>query len=668
MDEAKVWEKYSNSCPEANPGDLYSPVTFVTPGSSSGRKMVDVSPNVHADGSNKQLQRNGSKVGHIHTAAPFESVTEVVSKFSVIADWKAHRAQTNERRKFIEQELEKAQEEILVFKLKSEMAEQEQEQALKDLENTKRLILELKLNLERAQTEERQAKQDSELTQLLLQEVEQGIPDESSVAAKTQLEVAKARHQAAASELITATNELEETRKDYEIIISERDSATEKAEEAVSTAKELEGEVENLTLQLITTKESIEYIHAWHLEAVEQRIQEANQQDEEMLTVDHELKQTEEELEKVKQQIALAEDQKSKLETASGLLQNLKGELAVYLQGRMPGEEDSEKFTRKDIQSGVGIAKKNLDELNHNIERTTEEITSLKAVAKTLTEKLECEKQVLTNIRKQKELEAEAIVNLESELKRTRLELDNSRRNEKEALEKLVELPNRLQKVTKETENAKLFAEGAGLVFRKAKEAADEAKNALSSLSGQLAMTEKEIEAARAQEKLALGAISALHESESARCMKTVDPKDGITITLEEYYELSKRAHEAEEAGSKRVAEATTEMDEAKESETQSLNKLTELNSEIVAQKEALNVALQKAEMAKESKSEMDKESKSDKEEEVEKQNGETQKDLKHDLTTADEGKSVKKKRSLFMPKFSFMFMGKKKPNLHKNS
>ncbi|KAM0035309.1 putative WEB family protein [Helianthus debilis subsp. tardiflorus] len=753
MDEEKVGEKNSN---EANPGDQDSPDygsedSFVTPDSSSGRFNIDVSPNEDRSGSgkrsekhdskdsgssnkqpekneskdsgsnkqpekneskdsgsnkqpekseskdsgsNKQPEKGDSKDGHVDTAKPL-SVKEAVSKFGSIVDWKTHRAQKNERRKFIEQELEKAQEEIPIFKQKSELAEQAKQKALKHLDGTKRLIQELKLNLERAQTEERQAKQDSELAQLRLQELEQGITDESSsVAAKTQLEVAKARHENAASELITARAELEETCRDYEILISERDFAVQKAKEEVSAARELEEEVENLTIQLITTKESIEHIHVSHLETEEHWVHEANERDQELLALDQELKRTEQELEKVKQEIVRAEDLKSKLQIASRLLHSLKDELAVYMQGKVP-EEDHEKFTRKDVQSGVAIAKKNLDEVIRNIEKTTEEIMSLKTAAKSLTAQLESEKQVLENIRKQKGLGADTVVNLESEMKRARLELEEIRRKEKEAREKLVELPKQLQKAGEDAEHAKLFAEGARLVLKRAKIAADQSKNEASSILSQLATIEKEIETARAQEKLALGAISALYESESARITKKEDPKGGITITLEEYYELSKRAHDAEEAAGKRVGEAMAQIDEAKESEMQSLNKLLELNSEIAAQKEALNVALQKAEMAKESKSNI--------EDELKRRNGETREEVglssrdetskTQNETTPDklvasssskkEGSSKGKsnthdgksssvrglfKKKKFMPKFSLMFIGKKKSTSNKHS
>ncbi|CAK9177010.1 unnamed protein product [Ilex paraguariensis] len=231
--------------------------------------------------------------GQIDTAAPFESVKEAVSKFGGIVDWKVHRLQIVERHKFIEQELERAQEEIPFLKKKSEAAEYAKIQVLKELESTKRLIEELKLNLERAQREELQAKQDSELAKLRVEELEQGIAEEAGVAPKAQLEFVGARHSAAISKLNSVKDELEEIHKDYSLLVPEKDKAVMKAVAAMSASK-LEKTVEDLTIELIATKETFE---SAHLEAEEHRIGATMAREQDTLNWEKELKQAEEELE-----------------------------------------------------------------------------------------------------------------------------------------------------------------------------------------------------------------------------------------------------------------------------------------------------------------------------------------------------------------------------------
>ncbi|XP_042459192.1 protein WEAK CHLOROPLAST MOVEMENT UNDER BLUE LIGHT 1-like [Zingiber officinale] len=533
------------------------------------------------------------------TQAP---VMAVVNKFGGTYDWRANKAQFA-KQKTAKFELEKVQGEIAKCKRQLDFSEEAKVQVLKEMEGTERLIEELKHKLERAKQDEAHARQDMELSHLRFDEIEQGIPIESSNVVKAQLEVARERHEAIMTERQSSVKELKDLQEKLVLLITERDTAIRKSKEATFAAMEIEKKVEELTMELNSTKGPLQSARAAYLEANEHRIGAILVRDQDCLTWEKELKQVEEEVQQFYQLLTLTKDLKLKLDTSSALLSKVKAELVAYMKAKLEEESeglkidkmsDNEAETKRRLPftEETDLTKRELEELNNRKKESENVVNSLRVAFSDLKSELEAEKSAL-NILKQREGMASIVVSsLVAEIDRTNKEIEAVRMREKEGRDKMVELLKSLPRAAQEADEAKSVAKMVREELQNSRNEAEQAQAAASTMQMKLHATFKEIEAAKASEKLALAQVHARQDSVH------LPSGVGVTLQLDEYLTLCKKANEAEQLAREKMTAAHTEIEMAIQSHLLSLKRLKEAYREMPQRKEALEIAMKKAEEA----------------------------------------------------------------------
>ncbi|KAF7072832.1 hypothetical protein CFC21_077913 [Triticum aestivum] len=538
----------------------------------------------------------------VETAAPIESVKDAVSKFGGILDWK-------ERRKNVQLKLDKVREEGPEYQRRFIAEEVEKSKVLQELCSTRRIIEGLKLSLEKAQTEALQAQQDAELAEIRYKEIQQGIARKESAAVKAEIVLAKERHATALADLQSVKEELEQLEKEHAALITHRESAEIRAHESTAASQEIEKIVEDLTLELISLKESLTSSHATHIIAEERRINVALAYEQEKLDSQNELKQAEEEIQKLNGDISANKDLESKLEAASALLANLQRDFTAYMEGILP-EKESE--VGEEVRSMVGVQmklakiRKELEDMRTNIETAKDEVKGLWNTAAALRADLEKEKADLTALKDKVHHATVSVSSLQEELRKTARELSVVQQRTEAA-----KMPVELQQATQETQRAKAKARSACDEVTKASEEADRAKADVNIVQLKQEAVSREILAVKASEEIAVASANALQEyKEEGEIDPQADRRSdkSMMVPLEDYDALNKRAKEAEDRAKKRVMEAVEKIKEAKEGEVRSLDKLHQLTKQIDERREALREAHEKSITAQENKLTMENE------------------------------------------------------------
>uniref|UniRef100_K4A6J3 Protein WEAK CHLOROPLAST MOVEMENT UNDER BLUE LIGHT 1 n=1 Tax=Setaria italica TaxID=4555 RepID=K4A6J3_SETIT len=418
----------------------------------------------------------------------------------------------------------------------------------------------------------------------------------------------RAKSLEAVEELKLLKEELTSMHEQYAVLATERDVAIKRAEEVVAAAKDTEKQVEELTLELIASKESLEVAHASHHEAEEHRLGAALAKEQDCLAWEKELQQVQEELHQLNEQIVSKANVEAEIDGNEHKLLSLKSELAAYVDNKLNEEagviqeqgSDEAKEISRSIKQALVSKRKELDEYRGKLENAKTEANLIRVIAESLRSELDREKASLSTLQQSEGMASITVSSLDAELERTKQEIEMIHKKEAETREKMAELPRMLQQAAKEAEDAKMAAQSAQEELRKAKEEAEQTKAAATTADIRLRAVLKEIEASKASERLAVVAAQAMQESEETGSVG--DSPRGVTLPINEYHALSKRVHEAEEVANEKVAAALAQIELAKESESRSLEKLHEASKEMDEKKSDLRIALERAEKANEGK------------------------------------------------------------------
>ncbi|KAK3130242.1 hypothetical protein QOZ80_6BG0490810 [Eleusine coracana subsp. coracana] len=534
----------------------------------------------------------------IDSGAPIESVKEAVSKFGGILDWK-------ERRKHVRSELDKALEDAPEYQRRAEAAEVEKSKVQTELINARRTIEGLKLNLEKANTEAVQAQQDSELANIRFKEIQQGIASKESAAIQAEIELAKHRHKSALAELQSVKDELEQLQKEYHSLNTQKDNAKAKACESSTASQEIEKIVEGLTLKLITLKGSLTSSQAKHIIAQEHKVNVALAYQQEKSNFQNELKQADEEVQKLSDAISLNKDLESKLKAASATLVDLQDGFSSYLEEKPPPvvtlDGEAEQPTGS-TRLKLARIRKELEDMRADIEKAKDEVKGFWNAAATLRADIEREKADIVALRHKEHLAALSTTSLQEEIRTTLCELNTVRERTRAA-----EMPVEVQKATEELEQAKSKGRSARHEMAKAREEADQVKAEVNVSKLRLEAVSMEILAMNASEEIATASANALSEYKQGAEMEPQADRR-MTVSVEEYDMLTKKAQEAEALAKKQVIRAIEKIKEAKQAEVRCLDQLEQLKKQIDARRLELKAAQEKTSSAQYGKLTMENE------------------------------------------------------------
>ncbi|KAH7677763.1 WEB family protein [Dioscorea alata] len=231
-----------------------------------------------------------------------------------------------------------------------------------------------------------------------------------------------------------------------------------------------------------------------------------------------------------------------------------------------------------------------------SLSKTTSDLAGIRSSIELLNSKIEKEKLMLEKTRQKLAANTAEVANLEEELNLTTQKLQTVRDTESNQSLDPSEISRKIKELNCETEQFKKMAEAAKSEVSKLTSEIEQAKASMKTAEVRWLAARKMEEAARAAEASALEEMKALTNSDNLS--GDLQNSSAVTLPIEEYIVLTRKAEEAEEASKKKIEAAMLKVEEANQSKQELLLRVEEAKKEVKTSRKVLEEALKRVEAA----------------------------------------------------------------------
>ncbi|KAJ6790879.1 WEB family protein [Iris pallida] len=242
-----------------------------------------------------------------------------------------------------------------------------------------------------------------------------------------------------------------------------------------------------------------------------------------------------------------------------------------------------------------------LQQAKVNLNRTTSDLAGIRSSIEILNSKIEREKALLEKTCEKLASNSAVVSSLEEELNQTTLKLEQTKNSETKSLENPLDISKAMEKLTSETEQFKKMTEASRSEVSKLTAEIEQMKASTKTTEIRLLAAKKMEAAARAAEAVTVAEIKALANNNN-NSIAELEAPNAVTLSIEEYDELRRKAQEADEISRMKMEAAMAEVEEASLAKQDLLKKVEMTAAEVQVSRKALEDALIRVESANRAK------------------------------------------------------------------